>query len=40
MLEHKLIEKLLADQRLSDLMVVEQEGLPRILQKKTTGEES
>ena len=39
MLEHKLIEKLLADQRLSDLLMVEQEGLPQTLQKTTTGEE-
>ena len=39
MFEHKLIEKLLADQYLSDLVVVEQEGLPQILQKKTTSEE-
>ena len=39
MLEHKLIEKLLADQHLSDLVVVEQEGLPQTLQKKATGKE-
>ena len=31
MLEHQLIEKLFADQRLSDLVVVEQEGVPQIL---------
>ena len=31
MLEHKLIERQFADQRFSDLMVVEQEGLSQIL---------
>ena len=39
MVEHKLIESLLVDQRLSDLVIVEQEGLPQTLQKKATGEE-
>ena len=39
MLEHKLIERLLADQRLSNLVVVEREGLPQTLQKKATCEE-
>ena len=39
MLEHKLIERLFADQRLSDLVVVEQKRLPQILQKKATAEE-
>ena len=39
MLEHKFIERLLADQCLSDLVVVEWEGLPQTLQKKATGEE-
>ena len=38
MLKHKLIERLLADQRLSNLVVVEQKGLPQTLQKKTTSE--
>ena len=37
-LEHKLIERLLADQRLSDLVVVEQEELPQTLKKKATSE--
>ena len=40
MLEQKFIERLLADQRLSDLVVVEWKGLPRTLQKKTSGEEA
>ena len=39
MFKHKLIEKLLADQRLSNLMVVKWEGLPRTLQRKATDEE-
>ena len=39
MFEHKLIERLLADQRLSNLVVVEREGLPWTLQKKATNEE-
>ena len=39
MLEHKPIEKRLTDQRLSDLVVVEQEGLTETLQKKATGKE-
>ena len=34
MFERKLIEKLLANQRLSDLVVMEREGLPQTLQKK------
>ena len=39
MLEHKLIERLLADQCLFDLVMVEREGLSQTLQKKATGEE-
>ena len=39
MLEHKLIERLLADQRLSDLVVLEQEELLQTLQKKIISEE-
>ena len=39
MLEHKLIERLLADQRFSNLMMVEQKGLSQTLQKKVTNEE-
>ena len=39
MLKHKLIERLLADQCLFDLVLVEQKGLPRTLQKKATSEE-
>ena len=39
MLEHKLIEKSFADQRFSDLVVVEREGLPQTLQRKATSEE-
>ena len=38
-LEHKLIDRLLANQRLSNLVVVEQEDLPGPLQKKATSEE-
>ena len=38
MLEHKFIERLLADQRFSNLVVVKQEELPETLQKKATGE--
>ena len=40
MLEYKLIKKLLSDQHLFDLVVVEQEKLPQTLQKKATGEEA
>ena len=36
MIEYKLIEKLLVDQRFSDLVVVEQEGLPQTRQSKVT----
>ena len=39
MLEYKLIERLLTDQRLFNLVIVEQEGLPQTLQKKATKEE-
>ena len=39
MLEHQLIKRLLADQRFSDLMVIEREGLPQTLQKKATSKE-
>ena len=39
MLEHKLIEKLLVDQRLCNLVVIEQEGLSQIPHKKATSEE-
>ena len=39
MFEHKLIKKILADQCFSDLVVVEQKGLPQTVQKKTTSEE-
>ena len=39
MLEHKLIERLFANQRFSNLVMVEQERLPWTLQNKATGEE-
>ena len=39
MLKHKLIERLLANQCLSDLLVVEREELPWTVQKKATSEE-
>ena len=39
MLEQKLMKKLLVDQRLSDLVVLEQEVLPQILQKNATSKE-
>lgn len=39
MLEHKLIERLLPDQCLSNLVVVEWEEIPRTLQRKAIGKE-
>ena len=39
MLEHKLIERILADQHFFDVIVGEQEGLPQTLQRKTTSKE-
>ena len=39
MLVYKLIERLLADQRLSNLVAVEQKELSQTLQKKATGDE-
>ena len=38
MLEYKLIERPLINQRLSDLLVVEWERLSQTLQKKSAGE--
>ena len=37
--EYKLIKRLLADQRLFNLVIMEQEELPQILQRKATNEE-
>ena len=39
MLEYKLIERLFANERSSNQVVVEQKGLPQALQKKVTGGE-